>query len=460
MKSIQAVLPFFTVLGLLLLSSFQATAAQQCTDLFLKDLRLSKQGKLAQKEIERVQSLDKVIQETLNLELSKLTANEIEVIRADATEVQKEVSNIMYKISLHSELNGSDRLRIDVESSNKAKRWLFKLKSGAVDSFVSSTGPFFSLFEITYLRVNELSKQIDTLQKSEIIQQLNQQQIEMKKKELLSYEKFIGKNYFNYLAIRQIISQTAKSKIANQTVFAEEALVKLRHISNVEATEYKLPYSEIKLQEINDFLVTNKNANKAMLQKAVWEERWLTVKLLLMSGPAIDFTKKVLYKVPVKLKGLPIRDWISGFVGLSYNQHVRDVYLERLEEIAELDSSPGEQYERLRTLNSISERPDELLVLFARVPENTESWYAIMKLAEKKKKNGAIYQDFYDRLQLAEKKAIESGEFSVYNPEASMSQIVKVALGAWATVSVIHYNTGLMDPLFWMVQAPLKVFGF
>ena len=134
--------------------------------------------------------------------------------------------------------------------------------------------------------------------------------------------------------------------------------------------------------------------------------------------------------------------------------------LERLEEIAELDSSPGEQYERLRTLNSISERPDELLVLFARVPENTESWYAIMKLAEKKKKNGAIYQDFYDRLQLAEKKAIESGEFSVYNPEASMSQIVKVALGAWATVSVIHYNPGLMDPLFWMVQAPLKVFGF
>ena len=445
----------------LLLFSLQTVAAEQCANLFAKELKFSKQGKLAQSEIERIQDLDVKIQETLTLELSKLNANEIDLIRIDATKIQNEISSITHRIALNSELNGSDRLRIDVESSNKAKRWLFKLKSGAVDSFVSRTGPFFSLFEVTYLRINELEKQINILQSSK---NLNSQyvglQIELKKKEMLTYEKFIGKNYFNYFAIRQVINQTAKSKIANQTIFANEALLKLRHVSNVEAAEYKLPYADIKLQEINDFLISNKNANKAMLQRAVWEERWMTVKLLLMSGPAIEFTKKVLYKVPATLKGLPIRDWISDFLGLSYNQHVRDIYLERLEEIADLDLSTNEQFERLRTLNSISERPDELLVLFARIPENTESWYAIKKLAEKKKASGAIYQNFYERLEIAEKKAIENGEFSIYYQEAGMSQVMKIGLGAWATISVIHYNPGLIESLFSMVQAPFKVFGF
>lgn len=444
-----------------MLFTLQATASEQCVNLFAKDLKFSKQVKLAQNEIERIQSLDIKIQETLTLELSKLNANEIDQIRNDATKAQKEISSIMYRISLNSQLNGSDRLRIDVESSNKAKRWLFNLKSGAVDSFVNRTGPFFSLFEVTYLRINELAKQIENLQSSKTLNsQYLQLQIEPKKKEMLSYEKFIGKNYFNYIAIRQVINQTAKSKIANQAMFANEALVKLRHISNVEATQYKLPYTEIKLQEINDFLISNKNANKAMLQRAIWEERWMTVKLLLMSGPAIDFTKKVLYKVPATLKGLPIRDWISDFLGLSYDQHIRDTYLEKIEEIADMDLNPNEQFERLRTLNSISERPDELLELFARIPENTESWYAIKKLAEKKKASGAIYQNFYERLEAAEKKAIESGEFSIYYQEAGMSQVMKIGLGAWATISVIHYNPGLLEGLFSMVQAPFKVFGF
>jgi len=222
----------------------------------------------------------------------------------------------------------------------------------------------------------------------------------------------------------------------------------LQDKARIEAAKQLLSYRKISLSEVERYADFSSVAKDSMNHQVAMVEFWTMIKLITLSGPVVKIAKAFVYKMPTKIGlnrfgfnfEIQPRQALSEAMGIGHNQHLRDLYLEKIESIVALTDVP-EQYELLKSLNAVSEKPDELLVTFARVSENQKVWLEIKAHAETlTDKKNAFADDFYKRMQVSEKKAIANGPLPLYYNEAGVSVAGKVATGGFALyVMIQHY---------------------
>jgi hypothetical protein len=463
-------LRIFPVLFLSLLVSTSAYAQESCYQLFTSTQQPSKisqikaaflnssLAKVFQKPEFDAVEIEQQVRKFANNETLELTPEQIDQIRTITRNFEQSISTIRNRIATYSELNGSRTLRLEVEENNKAKKSMYDLKRGEIETFVKSNSPLFVAFEVRYLSVKTLQDEILNLKTINPKNPL----IGKKLKGLAANEVFLGRNYFKYLAVRKVLDKMLQSNNKTHVQYAEQALNELQKNARIGANAQLTVYHPIETQEIVDYLQYNTRSRKAFNNRAALEEAWMVAKLIVIGGP-VRLARKAIYAIPIDIKGLQARDTISDAIGISYDLHLRDIYLEKIEQILDYDGDAAQQWELLKTANNASERKDELLVYFAQLNETTESWYAIKAVAKEKSQLNAMYKDFYDRLEKAEIKALAAGSRSLYDQETGVSVLAKLALGG--AVGVVEANAYIashpeqFDPYFEFVNSILKVLG-
>lgn len=449
-----------------------AQAQQKCIDLFPEKQSVISQAKATEAPTTlTVEKFDQIVTEAVQKELSTLSAKERSELRMAAREQENSINWTYNRTKIWSQMNGSDRLHLALDKENKATKLAYQLKGGAVDDVVDKLQHEFATFEVNFFYVKYLKEDMVDLKKLESDRNANYSQlIATKKKEIEKYEAWLGRNYYTYISIREMLEDVQKSEIENHSGFAKQALAKLQDAAKARADNQYLDYRKLKISDVKDFQKSSPIARKALARKAALLEFWVMLKVGTLSGTVIKILKSIVYTLPRNVTipwmnsiSLSPRDFISEAIGIGEKQHLRDIYLDKIEAVIKANSSLDVQLETMRTLNSLSEKRDELLVLFARIPENKTLWLKLKEHAKSKSESNAFDKDFHARLESAEIQAIKDKEFPLYYSEAGATVLGKVAFGVYSSAYLIdvyltsHPNAN--DPVSHTLRTIFSVFG-
>jgi len=378
-------------------------------------------------------------------EMLTMSAEELSKLRSEAHKIGKKILGVEARNDFYKAANGSLRSRIIIEEANNMRRVRNELKRGSIDQAVEGMEFDFVQFEVNFLYIQALRDEMGQMVGANRIKSAD---FESRLHELKEAEKYFGKKFFKYQAMQNMIEEVKKSVLTEQRSYARKALQTLQNKARIEAAKQLLTYRKISLEEVERYADFSSVAKDSMQHKVAMVEFWTMIKMITLSGPIVKFAKAIVYKMPSKISLKPFRidadiqprQALSEALGIGHNQHLRDLYLEKIESIVAL-TDPAEQYELLKSLNAVSEKKDELLVTFARVSENQKVWLDIKAHAASLiSKNNAFADDFHARMQASEKKAILDGPFPLYYNEAGISVAGKVATGGFALYMMVqHY---------------------
>lgn len=235
-------------------------------------------------------------------------------------------------------------------------------------------------------------------------------QVKLKKEVSSAYKNF-GRAYGEYKAVREYLetlslenSQRGKNAA---TILRALGIHNLKNLFPGLA----LPAERASINDISTFFRTHPEALIAKLKEDRRDQFYAALKSF--AGPAISITRVALRRIPQKYRKV------------GYDLYLRDRYFDQIERIIRMDNVE-KQFQTLRELNSLSEKKDELLVTFARLANATDVWAKIRTHANTRSPESEIYASFAQRLEAAEKQAIQDGELSLYY-QASGSQKVVLA---------------------------------
>lgn len=375
-------------------------------------------------------------------EMLAMSPEELSQLRSEAHKIGKKNLGVQARNDFYKAANGSLRSRIIIEEANKMRRVRNELKRGSIDQAVEGMEFEFVQFEVNFLYIQALRDEMGQMVNSNRIKSAD---FENRLSELNKAEKYFGQKFFKYQAMQNMIEDVKKSVLTEQRSYARKALKTLQDKVRIEAAKQLLTYRKISLEEVERYADFSSVAKDSIQHKVALVEFWTMIKMITLSGPIVKFAKAIVYKMPSKINlrslGIDIqpRQALSEALGIGHNQHLRDLYLEKIESIVAL-TDPAEQYELLKSLNAISEKKNELLVTFARVSENQKVWLDIKAhAASLTDKDNAFADDFHKRMQDSEKRAIADGPFPLYYSEAGISVAGKVATGGFALYLMIQY---------------------
>ena len=304
----------------------------------------------------------------------ELTVQESKTLREESLKYDKKLRSLEARISLYSQLTGSEVGRASVEADAYAKKMKLQLKAGLVNNVVLQISPIYKRFEVDYWLSKTLGQEIYVL--SEKIKYAESSEEKSAFEKLVRgkiaqknmFDRYLGANYFKYLALKNMLLETSKAKVVQQAQYAREALSELESIITNHGAKFDLEFQRISVEEVKAYLEQNNVSQLALLKRAAWEEFWLMLKMMTFSGPVMKMFKQTIYSIPESLKigafGVSARALVSEAFQIAYDQHIRDVYLDEIEAVVEVEN-PVEKYEMMRSLNVKSERPDELLLIFS-----------------------------------------------------------------------------------------------
>lgn len=376
-------------------------------------------------------------------EMLNMSPEELSNLRSEAHRIGKKLLGVEARNDFYKAANGSLRSRIIIEEANKMRRVRNELKRGSVDQAVEGMEFEFVQFEVNFLYIQALRDEMGNMVHSN---RMNSAQFDAKMEELNEAEKYFGKKFFKYQAMQNMLEEVKKSAIPAQRGYARKALQVLQDKARIVAAKQLLNYRKISIEEVERYANFSSVAKDSMQHKVAMVEFWTMIKMVTLSGPLIKFAKSVVHSLPAQLTlkafGLKAdirpKKALSDLVLLSYDEHLRDIYEEKIESIVGL-AEVSDQLDLLKSLNAVSEKKDELLVTFARVTENQKIWLDMKAIAETlTNKNNAFADDFYKRMQAAEKKAIAEGALPLYYNEAGVTVVGKVATGGFAMYLLIQ----------------------
>lgn len=376
-------------------------------------------------------------------EMRDMSPKELSELRSEAHRIGKKLLGVEARNDFYKAANGSLRSRIIIEEANNMRRVRNELKRGSVDQAVEGMVFEFVQFEVNFLYIQALRDEMGQMVQGGRIKSADFQN---RLNELNKAEKYFGKKFFKYQAMQNMIEEVKKGAIAEQRSYARQALQILQDKARIEAAKQLLSYRKITIEEVERYADFSSVAKDSMQHKVAMVEFWTMIKMLTLSGPLIKFAKSIVHNLPAQINlkifgmngEIRPKKAVSDLVLLSYDQHLRDVYVEKIESIVVLNNV-ADQLELLKSLNAVSEKKDELLVTFARVSENQKLWLDMKAHAESlTNKNNAFADDFYKRMQASETKAIAEGALPLYYNEAGVSVAGKVATGGFALYLMIQ----------------------
>lgn len=388
------------------------------------------------------QCVDLFTQESNQQVIYKMTAEDLEVYKNEFNKLDARVRNLERRIRTYSELTGSETNRSLVEAESYASKIKDQVRLGLTTKVIEKIGALFKRYEVD-IRLSEKLKieiamlyQMKTETDSSAKLATIDKQIRGKQAEKNVLDKHIGANYYRYITLKEALNQMAQSKVEVVSERSIKVLSELEKLSAHHAATYGLEFKRLDVDDVRRFVQSNISTQYSVLKKAAVDEFFLMLRLMTFSGPIVNGIKAVVYKVPEKIiMGpfvIPARKVISEAFQVGYNQHLRSTYLEDIEMIIEA-RNPVEQYELLRSLNVKSERPDELIELFARVVENTEEWEAIKSVAANKAGENERLKLFYDKIMSADKSALAKDAFPLYYQESGANAFGKIILGSYVS---------------------------
>lgn len=375
-------------------------------------------------------------------EMLKMSADELAELRAEvhkiaeAHKIGKKLFGVETRNSLYRAATGSVRPRVVTEEANNMRRVRNELKRGSIDQAVESMEADFVQFEVNFLYMQSLRGELDRLLRE---RQENTDYFNTRLKQLVIAEKKFGKNFYKYQAMQNMLEEVKKSIVGKQKTYARKALQTLQEKALIDAAKQFLIYRKITLEEVERYADFSSVAKDAMWQRMAVVEVWTFAKMAAFSAPIVKMAKSIVYKLPVRMSlnrfgmdaEIQPRQALSEAIGLGHNQHLRDMYVDKIESVVALTET-FEQYDTLSSLNAVSGKKDELLETFARVPENQKIWLEIktyVKSLKEQNPENTLIEDFYRRMIKAEKSAIAQGPLSLYYNEAGVSVAGKLASG-------------------------------
>ncbi len=351
-------------------------------------------------------------------------------LREDIRKVGIEILKIEKRLDFYKRFNGSFQKRIVIEQMNQMRKLKNELRRGATENVIEAIQVDVISFEANYFYILELKSEMLKMKESGL---LNKSKSKLKLK-LEKVENYFANNFYRYLAINKMIYESVNGP---DFVIAKNAKLIIDLINQkvkIAADNQQLSYHEIKFEEIDLYSNRSPYVLKKIYKKAALREFMTMIKIISLSGPVMNMIKSVVYKLPVKIpfnrfgfKDIEPRKILSEAIGLGHTQHLRDLYIEKIEAIVDLDQNTSEQYSLLKSLNVTSNERDELLVTFARLPETHDIWMNVKNFAQNKlSPNDIIASDFYNRLLIAEKKALAEGEFQLYDRDSGSKILSKV----------------------------------
>lgn len=376
-------------------------------------------------------------------ELEGMPPEELADLRSEAHKIGKKLLGVEARNDFYKAANGSLRSRIIIEEANSMRRVRNELKRGSIDQAVEGMAFEFVQFEVNFLYLDSLRVEL-----AQMVREKQDQtgKFQSRLNELQEAEKYFGQKFFKYQAMRNMLEEVRSSILTEQRGYARKALQILQEKAKIEAAKQLLTYQKISLKDVERYADFSSVAKNAMAHRVALVEFWTMVKMVTLSGPIVKLAKAVVYKLPSKISlkfiGLNMeiqpRQVMSEALGIGHRQHLRDLYLEKIESIVALRDRSA-QYELLQSLNAVSEKRDELLVTFARVPENQKVWLDIREHSKSLTKKGNAFADDFDkRLEMSEQKAIAEAPLPLYYNEAGVSVVGKVATGAAAFYLAAH----------------------
>lgn len=371
---------------------------------------------------------------------SRMIENDRSLAEKEFKKIDNQIRALEKRIRIYAELTGSETNRSLVEAESYAVKIKDQVRLGLVTKVVEKIGPLFKRYEVDIRNSEKLKTEIVMLQEAKATVPKAQkkafdQLIKGKQAERNVLDKHIGRNYYNYITLKQALNQMANSKVESNAERANAVLNALETLAANHAINYGLEFKKLSIDDVKRYVQSNVRTEHARLKKAAVDEMFLMIRLMTLSGPIVNGIKSVLYRVPEKIVlgpfgVVPARKIISEALNVGYTKHLRSTYLEDIEMIVEA-SSPAEQFELIRSLNAKSERPDELLELFSRVLENTEEWEAIKSVAAAKALENERYRLFNERVLAADKSGLAKDPFPLYYRESGANSFGKIIMGTY-----------------------------
>ncbi len=409
-------------------------AQSRCVDLFRRNeiVQVDRSVDLPRTLEKRLMSV--IVEEEIRTfvanEMDHLTSLERDELRDKAQKFDKQLKRIQDRIDFYKKMTRSKRYRIVDESETAAHGEMNLLILGSFDQVYESLQKDFSSFEVNYLYIQALRSEILQMNAESYI---DPEILKLKLDKLKMAEIDLGENFYTYIEVRKSIQELIRSESAESQKLGRTILLKLRTYSRSNTAKQVIDYRAISIEEIEKFRDLNPNALRASYKKAAVREFLTMLKMMTFSGPILAAVKFLIFKLPenISLFGLtdiPLRRIIGDTFGISEKQHWRDLYIGSMNAIIRQNGYPAKQWQLLKDENSLSPKKDELLVIFARVPENQKIWLEIKKYAKSAARNDAFSKDFYDRILLAEKAALLAGELPLHQAEAGATILGRISL--------------------------------
>lgn len=376
------------------------------------------------------------------------------------------------RVAYLREQNGQIERKNVAEARKKEAQLAIHLQRGEKNAAIDLYRTTFRAVEFGYIRVKQIRVEMQKLENSqtddpELGREIETQHFLLAQEQRLRLKEF-GTNYSEYIRARQklerlideaksIVSKDADTEngadtyhmlqIAEREKFARNAelvLSSLQIRSLLEAApEAELPQTVLTVQEIHEFFKQEAEAIEAHLTSDLTEEerirRWAVI------YPMLEAFRSVVYRLPT---------WAvsptSLALGLSYNHYVREKYFPDVERLLRYRTNPDHNienlYEELTRINAqyASVRQDDFLVTLARVKDATKLWIELKQESKRLSdaSEEAIYDQFYERMLEAEKRALKMGDLPLYFEGSPVDKKVVGAFGILTGLTGVYLTWG------------------
>lgn len=354
--------------------------------------------------------------------------NEMQV---KALEFVDEIADINKKIENYRRINGgTDSARV-LAARRRIQLLRVQISMGQGSAGVNQFRMLFHNVEFSYWKIKRnsevIQKQIDQgLAQSELVKILRAENEKM-------YVAF-GESYGEYKAVRDFLeNQLGKNPDLDSTSDVGQQgndksktahyIYKNLGIHNLHLMlpDLKLPEKRVSMSEISHFFQTSPEALLAKLRADRKAEKVLAIRMAVLNYPLFNFLKAGLYKLPMSVRGP-----VSKVLGIAYDAHVRDRYIDYIEQVVSVRGQKQVQVDLLRELNSQSDAKDEMLVTFARVTNHTEVWSEVRENVRALSETSSIYKEFSVRMEEAESSALKLGDISLFHKPSTVQNLLAV----------------------------------
>jgi len=368
--------------------------------------------------------------------------SDLVIIRSNFEKFNKKAIINQKLLNYFKSRTGSSVSRSRDEASAQALKIIIKLRTtGLIDRVASEISSVFKNYEVYFNLAQETSKQIlnidNLMRESNLSEKINLQLQKRKLNAKLNYyNSQIGLLHEPYIAIRKRLIVESQSDNAE---FAQNAFLLIQKLENASsdlALAYPVTYKRFSIDTAERYVAAQMVSQNSYVKSKMQKELLYYPKMILLNTTAFESFKNYLYKIPSELSffGLNVRDFITNLLGIGYNKSLKRTYLEPISELIEIQDIP-DKYERLKALNQVSQRPNELLQILSRLVETEDTWVEIIDYAQSIRTTHPREEGFYQVLKTIDDAAAKQESLSLFNEEPRVTTSIRIITSA----AMIYY---------------------